>query len=288
MQGARGAIVRHMGILRAGHVQIMCRRVGPALPKPSPRIIFPVVTASTPMRDRIGAAASTVAIVGALGYGLILGLAPNRATPAAQEPLASFDVVLVTPPIARVIPPPRKVSRPSGRASPPNLRSRATEATAPMPIIQVAPPPPIVLAPLPDVGALAMSGASDRSGPGTGAGGSGDGHGAGGEGDGDGSGLERVPRLIRGRIKGSDIPDPVLDTGFSGVVGVRFRVGTDGHVTACTVIRPSGNALMDQATCDAIEKRFRYDPWRDSAGRPVASTVLRDQQWDIDPPTPRR
>ena len=240
------------------------------------------------MRDRIGAAASTAVIVGALGYGLILGLALHGAMPAAQEALATFDVVPVVPPAVRVIPPPRKVSRPSGRASPPNLRARATEATAPVPIIQIAPPPPIVLAPLPDIGARTMSGASDRAGPGTGAGGIGDGHGAGGKGDGDGSGRERVPRLIRGRIKGSDIPDPVLDTGFSGVIGVRFRVGTDGHVFECTVIRSSGNALMDQATCNAIEKRFRYDPWRDSAGRPVASTVLRDQQWDIDPPTPRR
>ncbi|GAA3721647.1 hypothetical protein GCM10022268_32380 [Sphingomonas cynarae] len=223
-----------------------------------------------------------------MGYGLILGLALHHAVPTAQEALTMFDVVPVVPAIARVIPPPRKVSRPSGRASSPNLQSRATEATAPMPIIRVAPPPPIILAPLPDVGAMAMSGVSNRAGPGTGAGGIGDGRGAGGEGDGDGSGRERVPRLIRGRIKGSDIPDPVLDTGFSGVVGVRFQVGTDGHVTACTVIRSSGNALMDQATCNAIEKRFRYDPWRDNAGRPVASTVLRDQQWDIDPPTPKR
>lgn len=157
-----------------------------------------------------------------------------------------------------------------------------------MPVVQLAPPSPIVVAPLPDIGERATSGASDRAGPGTGAGGVGDGHGAGGDGDGDGSGWERVPRLIRGRIKGSDIPDPVLDTGFRGVVGVRFRVGTDGRVTNCTVIRSGGNTLMDQATCDAIEKRFRYDPWRDAAGRPVASTVLRDQQWDIDPPTPAR
>lgn len=227
-------------------------------------------------------------MVALLGYCLVLGLSFHRAPSRPQETLAAFDVAPVVPPPAPVIPPPRKVSRPSGRASPPNLRSRATEVTAPIPVILLTPPPPIVVAPLPDIGARATSGASDRAGPGTGAGGIGDGHGAGGDGDGDGSGWERVPRLIRGRIKGSDIPDAVLDTGFSGVVGVRFQVGTDGRVTACTVIRSGGNALMDQATCDAIEKRFRYDPWRDAAGRPVASTVLRDQQWDIDPPTPAR
>jgi protein TonB len=240
------------------------------------------------LRDRIGAATATAVIVATLGYGLVLGLGFRRVPPPDQAMLTAFELAPVVPPPVRVVPPPRRISRPSGRASPPNLRSRATEVTAPVPIVLLTPPPPIIVATLPDIGARATSGASDRAGPGTGAGGIGDGHGAGGDGEGDGSGWERVPRLIRGRIKGSDIPDPVLDTGFNGVVGVRFRVGTDGRVTGCTVVRSGGNALMDQATCDAIEKRFRYDPWRDASGRPVASTVLRDQQWDIDPPTPAR
>jgi len=244
-----------------------------------------MVLQSSSWRERIGAAALTAALVVALGYALLLGLAFRGAGPVVQQGLATFDLASDPPPPERVVPPPKKVNRPSGKASPPNLRSKATEVTAPVPIVQVTLPPPIVVAPLPNVGAQATSGASDRAGPGTGAGGIGDGNGAGGDGDGDGSGWEKVPRLITGRIKGSDIPDAVLDTGFHGVVGVRYRVETDGHVTGCTIARSSGNALMDQATCRAIEKRFRYVPWRDAAGRPVRSTVLRDQQWDIDPPT---
>jgi len=233
------------------------------------------------------AAAAASAIVVALGYALMLGLALGDTAGPTQTALTTFDLTPEVPPPVRVIPPPRRIDRPSGRAAPPNLRSRAAEITAPVPIIQLAPPPPIVVAPLPGPGTEATSGASDRAGPGTGAGGIGDGYGAGGDGDGDGSGRERVPRLIRGRIKGSDIPDAILDVGFNGVVGVRYRVGTDGRVSACTVVRSSGNAMMDQATCRAIEQRFRYEPWRDAAGRPVGSTVLRDQQWDIDPPTRR-
>ncbi len=220
-----------------------------------------------------------------LGYVLMLGLAFRGPSIPAEQTLATFDVPPDASPPEHVVPPPRKIARPSGKASPPNLRSRATEVTAPEPIISIA-PPPIAVASLPDTGVQATSGASDRAGPGTGSGGIGNGHGAGGDGDGSGSGngLERVPRLIRGRIKGSDIPDAVLDTGFRGVVGMRYQVGTDGHVTGCMVVRSSGNTLMDQATCRAVEKRFRYDPWRDVDGRPVRSTVLRDQQWDIDPP----
>lgn len=240
--------------------------------------------ASTPLRDRLGAAALTAVIVVALGYALLLGLAFHGGAGPVQAALETFEVAPDPPPPERVVPPKRKVNRPSGKASPPNLRSKATEVTAPVPVVQVVPPPPVVVAPAPDIGVQASSGASDRAGPGTGAGGIGNGHGAGGDGDGDGSGWERVPRLVSGRIKGSDIPDAILDTGFRGVVGVRYRVETNGRVSGCTIARSSGNAVMDQATCRAIEKRFRYDPWRDASGRPVPSTVLRDQQWDIDPP----
>lgn len=245
-----------------------------------------MMTALTPStRERLGAAALTALIVAALGYALVMGLAFHGVPAALQTGLATFEVVPDPPPPERVVPPPRKINRPSGKASPPNLRSKATEVTAPVPVIQVTVPPPIVVAPLPNIGVQATSGASDRPGPGTGAGGIGNGNGAGGDGDGDGSGWERVPRLISGRIKSSDIPESILDTGFRGTVGVRYRVEVNGRVTGCAIARSSGNALMDQATCAAIEKRFRYDPWRDEAGRPVRSTVLRDQQWDIDPPT---
>ncbi len=239
-------------------------------------------------RERIGAALLTGGVVATLGYALVMGLAFHGTPQAVQQALATFTVMPDPPPPERVVPPPKKINRPSGKASPPNLRSKATEVTAPVPIIQVAPPPPVIVAPLPNIGVQATSGASDKPGPGTGAGGIGNGNGAGGDGDGDGSGWERVPRLINGRIKGSDIPDSILDTGFRGVVSVRYRVETNGHVTNCRIAQSSGNTLMDQATCRAIEKRFRYDPWRDAAGKPVASTVLRDQQWDIDPPATDR
>ncbi len=245
-----------------------------------------MTNAAPPLRDRIGAAVLTVAVVAVLGYLLVRGLAFRH----AAGPVRQTSVFALTPdpppPPVRAIPPPRRVDRPSGRAAPPNLRARATAITAPVPVILLAPPPPITLAPLPDLGAQASSGAADRAGPGTGAGGTGDGHGAGGAGDGDGGGRERVPRLIRGRIKRSDIPEPVLDSGFHGSVDVRFAVETDGRATGCTVMRSSGNASIDQATCQAIEARFRYAPWRDADGRPVRSTVLREQFWDIDPPSP--
>lgn len=231
--------------------------------------------------ERAGAAALTALMVGGLGFVLLHGLAAGFLPPAMQQGLDTFTVLPdPPPPPERVVPPPRKVTRPSGKASPPNIRSKATEVTAPVPVIMTV-PPPIVVAPLPNVGVQATSGASDRPGPGTGAGGIGNGNGAGGDGDGDGSGLERTPVLVRGDVRGRDVPRWALEEGFHGTVRMRYRVGIDGRASDCRVVGTSGSAEIDAITCRAVETRFRYRPWRDADGRPVPSTVLRDQEWDI-------
>ncbi len=230
--------------------------------------------------ERAGAAALTAIVVGALGFALLHGLGAPSLPAVVQEGLATFAVQPDPPPPPRIVPPPRKFNRPSGKASPPNLRSKATEVTAPVPIVATV-PPPIVVAALPSIGAQATSGASDRPGPGTGAGGIGNGNGAGGDGDGDGSGWERTPVLIRGDVKGRDVPAWALEQGFHGVVRMRYRVGVDGRATGCRVVGSSGSAEIDAITCRAVETRFRYRPWRDADGRAVPSTVLRDQEWDI-------
>ncbi|AXJ96691.1 MULTISPECIES: energy transducer TonB [unclassified Sphingomonas] len=232
------------------------------------------------LRERAGAAGLTALMVGGLGFVLLHGLAAGFLPPAMQQGLATFAVLPDPPPPERVVPPPRKITRPSGKASPPNLRSKATEVTAPVPVI-VTVPPPIVVAPLPNIGVQATSGASDRPGPGTGAGGIGNGDGAGGDGDGDGSGMERMPQLIRGDVRGRDVPAWALEQGFHGTVRMRFHIDTQGRPSDCRIVGSSGSAEMDAITCRAVETRFRYRPWRDADGRPVAATVLRDQEWDI-------
>lgn len=245
------------------------------------------MTPSPRLRERSGAALATAAITAALGYALVLGLAVNWPPPATDRPLATFAVLPdVPPPPIKTVPPPRKVVRPRGAAAPPNLHSKTTEVTAPVPVVLTV-PPPIVVAALPATGAQATSGAADRVGPGTGAGGQGNGFGAGGEGDGDGSGPETPPRHIKGNVRGSDLPAWARQYGFKGTVAMRFYVEADGHVSDCRVVRSSGNREIDAVTCAAIEARFRYKPWRDADGRAVPSTVLREQEWDIDGDEPR-
>lgn len=244
-------------------------------------------------RERLLAAVAAVGVQLALGYALITGLSvfsPN----VVDQSLKLFTAEAPpTPPPPKVIPAPQIArARAEGRASPPNLRSRATEVAAPEPIVVLPlPPPPVITAPKPYVENDAMSGSAQIRGPGTGAGGIGDGFGSGGNGDGDGAGGrdDTPPRLLRGRMNVSDLPGELLDTGFSGTTSVRYLVAQNGRVPSCEVTRSSGNAVIDETTCRLIRQRFRFRPSLDGNGRPVDSTIIENHSWEIeaDRPAPR-
>lgn len=238
--------------------------------------------------DRIRAALPTMAIVGAITYVLVTGLAMNDSIDH-DSTLTTFQVAPVRPPQPVIRPKTIASHRPNGAAAPPNRRAHSTELVAPPVIVER--PVPIVVATLPGQGTQTNTGAAPFPGPGTGAGGSGNGSGSGsgGDGDGGGDGDETPPRHIRGRIKDSDYPEAAADAGIGGTVSVRYHVEIDGHVTGCQVTHGSGSALLDATTCRLIEKRFRYDPSRDADGRPVRSIVVVDHDWIMqrEPPDPR-
>lgn len=238
------------------------------------------LTLSRP-NDRLRAALLAGVIQAVLGYALIMGLAVHMAPPSG-EPLTLFGIAPEPPPppIVKVQPRPSRSHRPEGAASPPNLRSKATEIVAPPPVIPLVIPPLVVAAPDPGVGRDASAGAADVAGPGTGSGGIGDGTGSGGAGDGDGGGSEETPpRWIKGRLKDSDFPAGLGDAGVGGTVGVRYTVAVTGRVSACTVTRSSGNAVLDETTCRLIRDRFRFRPSLDAANRPVASVIVEKHEW---------
>jgi protein TonB len=60
---------------------------------------------------------------------------------------------------------------------------------------------------------------------------------------------------------------------------VRFTVEASGRVGECAVIESSGNAILDDATCRAIARRYRYEPSRDADGTAVPSTVVEEHTW---------
>src|SRR6185436_717451 len=93
-----------------------------------------------PPQDRAKAAFGAVALQALMAYGLIFGLATN--VPAIVREHLTLIAISPPPPPPPETPRPHPVesSRPEGRASPPNIRSRATEVAAPRPVIQLPVP----------------------------------------------------------------------------------------------------------------------------------------------------
>jgi protein TonB len=231
-----------------------------------------------PTRDRIPAAIVAIAIQIGLLWALIVGLAVHF-DPSASTPLDLFTIQPPPPPKAKTVEKrPSPSHRAEGQASPPNLRSRATEIVAPPVTIPL--PTPVVAALAPLDRADATTGSADMTGPGTGAGGVGDGLGSGNGGDGDGAGGDETPpRQTGGRIRDADFPDALRQTSSGGTVGVRYTVLTTGRVGNCRITHPSGVPLLDQTTCRLITRRFRYRPSLDAGGRPVEADIVENHEW---------
>lgn len=238
-------------------------------------------------QERLAAGAGTATMVGLMGYMLVVGLSAD-VQKHVEETLVLLN--LRAPPPPPPIHPkasvePRK-AKASGRASPRNLRQKATPVVTPKPPVRLPPPPPIASAPVPNRGSATASGASDRPGPGQGAGGEGYGPGSGGYGEGEGDGGE-PPRQIAGKLRMKDVPRELMEFGTTRRVGVEYHVTEQGDVDACHVTGPSGNTALDRLTCRLIEERFRFRPSRDERGRPVGSFVEEDHSWIFDAPRDR-
>ena len=241
--------------------------------------------------DRARAGLLTAATVAALGYALVAGLAVPLPTRPADV-MKLFALAAPRPPEPREKPPPPhpRQARREGASAPPNLRSKAAPVVAPVPIVPLRQPPPLVTAPIPAIGNDASSGAALVAGPGTGAGGQGNGTGSGRSGNGEGDGGTPL-RQIGDDLRARDIPGPIvrelLRTGVVHyVVDLRFTVGVAGRVTDCAVTRSSGNARLDATTCRLAIEKLRYRPELDGAGRPIPVTVAGVQEWTIGRPPP--
>jgi periplasmic protein TonB len=233
-------------------------------------------------RERIGGAVAALAVTAAMFVALVLGLAVRERMVAAEDEVALFEVAPDRPAAKKKSQRmPQRNTRPAGAAAPPNLRSRATQVQASIPMVPIPTPPTMTVAEKAADGAQATSGAAPVAGPGTGAGGVGDGFGGGGDGDGDGAGDPDAtpPRQIRGRISNRDYPENLSDAGIGGRVTVLYVVEIDGRVSDCDVVGSSGNAQLDQWTCRLIRDRFRFRPSRDGKGRPVPALIRENHEW---------
>ncbi len=228
-------------------------------------------------RGRLRFAIGVAALHILLAWALLVGLGVKMPARVAES-LTLIDLRPL---------PPQPVDTTSGERtrrkqpdSPRNLKARPAEVVAPKPQVVVpAPPPPVVAAPVAGLGDEREAGLADIFGPGSGDGGAG--AGAGGEGDGDGDGGRTPSRRVAGRIKSSDYPRAARDAGVEGTVTVRYTVGVEGRVTDCRVARSSGSPELDDTTCRLILQRFRFEPGRDAAGRPIPDGWEEEHIWTM-------
>lgn len=212
---------------------------------------------------------SVAIAINALLLALLLSLSHGLSAPAPLVPgLTTFDV-------AQPPPPPPPDTRPAGAAAPPSRG--ATEAPSP-PNPPRPLPSPTPAQPAIDAGSQSASGAGAAAGGGAGQGGQGSGSGSGGSGAGAGAGVT-PPVHVSGALTNADYARSGVSRGTNGTVFIAFRVRSDGRVDRCRVVRSSGNATIDGETCRLVERRFRFRPARDAAGRAIDFTLQTDFTW---------
>jgi len=189
-----------------------------------------------------------------LAYALISGLA-IKAVKVITGPLETVNIEEPAPPPEEAPPPPPKLEDIPPYVPPPDVQvqtdvppppviSTQTTIATPEPP-RVAPPGPPAPPPPPSI-------------PGTRA--------------------QGIPRTFT--VSEDDYPDASRRAGEEGVTGVRVTVGTDGRVTACSVIRSSGFSRLDERACQIAMRRWRFKPATEN-GKPVEETINRNYRWQL-------
>ena len=88
------------------------------------------------------------------------------------------------------------------------------------------------------------------------------------------------PEIRLGKLfSGADYPLEAVRDGRMGRVFVRLRISETGALTDCSVVRSSGSAELDAATCTVIRERAKFAPARDLDGKAVRGVVASTVQW---------
>jgi len=84
----------------------------------------------------------------------------------------------------------------------------------------------------------------------------------------------------------SDYPAEAARLGQEGTVTLDVLADSKGKPTSCKVATSSGHKALDDATCPIIMSRQRYEPAKDSKGRPQELRVRQKVRWELEKPTP--
>jgi TonB family protein len=72
-----------------------------------------------------------------------------------------------------------------------------------------------------------------------------------------------------------------LPEGWEGAAEALLTVSAQGGVSACRIVKSSGNTVVDNATCGILVQRAHFKPARDPNGFPIEDTVSRTIRWRL-------
>lgn len=82
-------------------------------------------------------------------------------------------------------------------------------------------------------------------------------------------------------IEADDYPQAAIRAAEEGSVTVKLAIDARGSVAGCDVLKSSGSQVLDGATCKAIQRRARYKPATDGAGRAIAAVDQHTVRWTL-------
>jgi periplasmic protein TonB len=86
---------------------------------------------------------------------------------------------------------------------------------------------------------------------------------------------------IEKRVTNDDYPASALAKKSEGVVKFSLVIGENGRVSDCSIVKSSGDAALDSATCFHIKRRAKFRPATDENGNPIAGKYAGKITWRL-------
>lgn len=96
--------------------------------------------------------------------------------------------------------------------------------------------------------------------------------------------LKAPPRPIGspGRwVTYDDYPSLEAARGIGGTTAFQLKIGTDGAIENCLILRSSNSKNLDDLSCKLMRERAKFKPGRDANDQPVISYYVNRIRWTI-------
>ena len=80
-------------------------------------------------------------------------------------------------------------------------------------------------------------------------------------------------------VTDSDYKSRWIREDMFGSASFRLEIAANGRVENCRITRSTGHAALDQATCDLIAKRARFNPAKDGSGNATTGSYSGSINW---------